>query len=440
MIAELRPRSTATPSCRPAFLPSPTATCTSATPRPSASISDWPTNSAAHTNLRFDDTNPEKEDTEYVDSIMDDVQLARLPVGRAFLRLRLFRPALRVGDQADQGWQGLRRRSDRRRDPPTSRHADRAGQRQPVSQSLGRRKSGPVRAHASRRVPRRLARSARQDRHGLAESQHARSGDVPHPARRASPHRRQVVHLSDVRLRARPVGFDRASHALHLHARIRGPSPALQLVHPAAGHLPLAADRVRPAQPHLHADEQAQAAAAGAGEAGAAAGTIRACRRSAAFAAAATRPRRSAISAARIGVSKTNGIDRTGHARALRPRRPEQARPARHGRAAPAEGRDRQLSRRPGRRDGSGQQSRGRERRHAQSSVLARALHRAGRLPRRAAAKSISASRPDAKCACATAISSPAKASSKTTRAKWSKCTAPTIRRPAAATLPTAAK
>src|ERR1700675_2896761 len=27
-----------------------------------------------HTNLRFDDTNPEKEETEYVDSIMQDVK------------------------------------------------------------------------------------------------------------------------------------------------------------------------------------------------------------------------------------------------------------------------------------------------------------------------------------------------------------------------------
>ncbi len=50
-----------------------------------------------HTNLRFDDTNPEKEETEYVESIKADVQLARLPVGRPLLRLRLFRPALRVG-------------------------------------------------------------------------------------------------------------------------------------------------------------------------------------------------------------------------------------------------------------------------------------------------------------------------------------------------------
>ena len=53
--------------------------------------------------------------------------------------------------------------------------------------------------------PGRLAHPARQDRHGVAQPEHARSGDVPHPARRASPHRRQVVHLPDVRFRARPV-------------------------------------------------------------------------------------------------------------------------------------------------------------------------------------------------------------------------------------------
>ena len=40
----------------------------------------------------------------------------------------------------------------------------------------------------------------REDRHGFAESQPRRSGDVSHPSRIASQHRRQVVHLSDVRL------------------------------------------------------------------------------------------------------------------------------------------------------------------------------------------------------------------------------------------------
>ena len=48
-------------------------------------------------NLRFDDTNPETEDTEYVESIQDDVRWLGFDVGRpAVLRVRLLREALRV--------------------------------------------------------------------------------------------------------------------------------------------------------------------------------------------------------------------------------------------------------------------------------------------------------------------------------------------------------
>ena len=54
-----------------------------------------------------------------------------------------------------------------------------------------------------------------------------------------------------------------------------------------------------------------------------------------------------------IGLSKTNGILDLRHARALRARRPEQERAAGHGGAASAEDRDRQLSRGPDRRTGS---------------------------------------------------------------------------------------
>ena len=64
------------------------------------------------------------------------------------------------------------------------RHAHRAGQGEPLSQSHRRGEPRPVRAHEGRRVPRRLAHAAREDRHGLAQPQHARPGDVPHPARR----------------------------------------------------------------------------------------------------------------------------------------------------------------------------------------------------------------------------------------------------------------
>ena len=48
-------------------------------------------------NLRFDDTNPEKEEQEYVDSIMEDVRWLGFQWDGLYLRLRLFRSALRIG-------------------------------------------------------------------------------------------------------------------------------------------------------------------------------------------------------------------------------------------------------------------------------------------------------------------------------------------------------
>ena len=64
-----------------------------------------------------------------------------------------------------------------------SRHAHRAGQEQPLPQPLRRGEPGPVPADAGRRVPRRLAHPAGEDRHGLAQPEPARPGDVPHPPR-----------------------------------------------------------------------------------------------------------------------------------------------------------------------------------------------------------------------------------------------------------------
>ena len=81
----------------------------------------------------------------------------------------------------------------------------------------------------------------------------------------ASAHRRRLVHLSDLRFRARPVGCDRGHHPFDLHARIRGPPAALRLVaRPPAGAVAAAAVRVRPAQPHLHGAVEARADRAGA--------------------------------------------------------------------------------------------------------------------------------------------------------------------------------
>ena len=68
-------------------------------------------------NLRFDDTNPGKEDVEYVDSIMADVRWLGFDWGdRLLLRLRLFRAALRVRPAPDPQRQGLCLRPDGRAD------------------------------------------------------------------------------------------------------------------------------------------------------------------------------------------------------------------------------------------------------------------------------------------------------------------------------------
>ena len=111
------------------------------------------------------------------------------------------------------------------------------------------------------------------------------------------PHGRCLVHLPHVRLGPRAERLDGGHHALHLHPGVRGPPPALRLVPRGPGHLSPAADRVRPAEPQPHRDEQAQAPGAGGGRPRRRAGTIRACPPSPACGGAATRRRPSATSA-----------------------------------------------------------------------------------------------------------------------------------------------
>ena len=216
----------------------------------------------------MDDTNPTKEDVEYVDSITADVKwliagwadhcLGLKPVGRpaekrdlggredfylapvmpaqsrgrsagALLRLRLLRAALRVRARADPQGQGLRlrphRRGDRRRCAarPTGR-----GRRATTGTARWRRTS-TCSADARRRVPRRRPHAAREDRHG-APNVWLRD-PVLYRIRHASHHHTgdAVVHLPDVRLRARPERLHRGHHPQHLHARVRGAPAAVRL-------------------------------------------------------------------------------------------------------------------------------------------------------------------------------------------------------------------
>ena len=290
-------------------------------------------------NLRFDDTNPAKEDLEYVDSIMDDVQwLASTGTG-AVLRLRLLRAALRLRRAPDQGGPGLRRRPDARGDPRVPRHADRAGQEQPVPRSPGRREPRPVRADAGRRVRGRLAGAARQDRHGVAEHQHARPGDLPDPAHRTHHRTGDAWCIYPMYDYAHPISDAiEKHHPLALHARVRGPPAALRLAaRQPAGAVAPAADRIRPAEPDLHGDEQAQAAAARRREA-----RLRLGRPAHADHRRPAPARLHARGDARLLRAHRRGQEGEHHRRraprALRARRPEPARAARAGGAAAAQG------------------------------------------------------------------------------------------------------
>ncbi len=138
---------------------------------------------------------------------------------RAFvLRKRLLRLHVRGRRIPDYGRPCLRRRAKRRRDTRQPRHADRAGQGEPAARPPRRGKPARVPRNARRQACRRQHGAARENRHGLAQHQPARPGDLPHTQSRPPPHRRRVVHLPDVHLRASDRGRARTDHA-HRFAR-----------------------------------------------------------------------------------------------------------------------------------------------------------------------------------------------------------------------------
>ena len=182
-------------------------------------------------NLRFDDTNPTTEDVEYVEAIQDDVRWLGFEWDEELYAQRLLRAAVRVRRDADR--RRARRTSTRRATRRSARTAARVtepGTHSPYRDRTVEENLDLLRAHAGRRVPRRRARAARQDRHGASPNMNMRDPLLlPHPARAALPHRRRVVHLPAVRLRAPAVGRDRGHHALALHARVQGQPRHLRL-------------------------------------------------------------------------------------------------------------------------------------------------------------------------------------------------------------------
>ena len=388
-------------------------------------------------NLRFDDTNPVKEEVEYVDAIMEDIRWLGFD-----WEDRLFY----ASDYFEQLYECAVKLIRKGKAYVCDLSADEVREYRGTLTEPG--KESPYR---NRAVEENLDLFARM-----------RAGEFPDGARTlrakidmASPnlnlrdpvmyrilhaahHRtgRRVVHLSDVRLRPRPVGLHRGHHPLALLAGVREPSAALRLVPRRAGDLPPAADRVRAPEPHLHRDEQAQAAASWCRTATSGAGTTRACPPSRACAGAATRPAAIRDFCDRIGVAKKDStVDIALLEHCLRedlnkraPRVMAVLKPLRRG--------DRELPRGPGRGARGGQQSRGPRRRHAQGAVLARALHRAGRLPRGPAAEVLPAGARPRGAAALRLLHQVRGRGQGRRRARWWSCTAPTTRPPAAAMPP----
>ena len=142
------------------------------------------------TNLRFDDTNPQKEETEYVESIKTDVhwlgfEWDRLCYASDYFG-QLYEWALQLVKNGKAYVDDLTADEIRQyRGTLTEPGKDSPYRNRTAEENLDlfrRMKSGEF--------PDGSPRAARQNRHGLAKSQHARSGDVPHSSRHAPPHRR----------------------------------------------------------------------------------------------------------------------------------------------------------------------------------------------------------------------------------------------------------
>ncbi len=329
-------------------------------------------------NLRFDDTNPTKEDVEYVDSIMEDVRWLGFDwEDRLYYASDYFQ---QLYDYAEALIRDGKAYVDSLSAEEIS--AYRGTLTEPGRESPYRSRSVEENLDLFRRM---RAGEFADGAHVLRAKIDMASPNInlrdpnalPHPACASPSHGGRLVHLSDVRLCARRVRCDREDHPFDLHARVRGSPAALRLVpRRAQDSVAPAADRVCAAQDHAHGDEQAEAPAAGRGEA---------CRRLGRSADAHplrhAPPRLSAGGDPRL-LRPTRGREaeqrgRYRPARAQRARRLEPARPAPDGGLAALARRARELPRGPGGDDGGGEQPGRRERRHPTGALLARPLHRA---------------------------------------------------------------
>ena len=380
--------------------------------------------------LRFDDTNPTKEEQEYIDAIQARRALAGLRLGRAPLpRLGLLRAALRVGRPPHQA-----------RAWPTSTTSRRS-----------RSASTAARSRSPARQP--LARTAPVEEN-LDLFERMRAGEFPDGSRVL----RARIDMASPNLNLRDPVLYRILHATHprtgdawciypTYDFAHGQSDAIEgVTHSICTlefenhrplydwfieHLPVpsraAPVRVRAPQPDLDGALQALPAAPRGGRPRARLGRpAHAHHRRLPAARLPGRGHPRLRHRGRRQQARRGRRDRA--ARARRARRAQSARPATLRRPAAAQGRHRGLPGGPGRAHGGRQQPGGRRRPGCAACPSRGSSGSSATTSWRIRPPSSSAWRRAARCACATPTSSPAARSSRTPPARSSSCAARTTR------------
>ena len=144
---------------------------------------------AGQCNLRFDDTNPDREDTEYVESIKEDLKWMGFDWGDGLYFAsdyfdQLYDYAVELIQQGkayvcDLSPQEIRDYRGTVTEP---------GKEQPLSRSHRVGKSRSICANEKWRISRRRVYIARKGRYGIAKYEHARSRNVSHQTHITPPH------------------------------------------------------------------------------------------------------------------------------------------------------------------------------------------------------------------------------------------------------------
>ena len=178
--------------------------------------------------LRFDDTNPAKEEQEYIDAIERDVRWLGFDWGKNLFFASDYFDRL-YGWAQDLIRAGLAYVDDQSQD---DMRAARGTLTEPGKNSPFRERSVEENLDLFARMKAgEFPNGARvlRAKIDMAQRQHqpARPGALSHHPRASSAHRRHLEDLSELRFRAWPVRRHRRHHAFDLHARVRRSPAAL---------------------------------------------------------------------------------------------------------------------------------------------------------------------------------------------------------------------